>query len=80
MIADKVDNLLEIVGLGLEELLIAGEQSNVALRVADGHSAPILRPAQTVERIPRLTDLLAHNRNFHVAIDIPDVDESFSIA
>lgn len=42
MITDEVDNLLEVVWLGLVELLIAGEQCNVALRITNGQSTAIL--------------------------------------
>ena len=80
VVRDQIGHFLEVVRLRLIEFCIAGEHRDVAIAVANCKSAAVLRPAKAVERSASLVDLLAHDGNLDVAIDVPHVDESVCVA
>lgn len=80
VLVDQVDNLIEIVLLGVVELGITGEHRHVALTVADCDSAAVSRPPQTVEWAIAIGDRFSNDGQFSVRINVPDVDEAFSVA
>ena len=77
---NKVDNFIEIVLLGIVKFLVASEDRDIALTVTNGNPSSIWRPPQAIQRAVTLRYLLAGNRNFCVRIDVPNIDETFSVA
>lgn len=79
VLRDEVDDLVEVVHLGLVELLVAREDRNSALTVTHGDPTSVFGPAQAIEWRPLLRDSFPNYWHFSVSVDIPDVDKTFCV-
>ena len=77
---NKVDNFIEIVLLSIVNFLVTRKHRNITLTVTDRNPASICRPSETIEWTVAFRYLLSDNRNFSVRINVPNVNETFSIA
>ena len=79
ILVNKIDNFVEIFLLRIVDLLITRKYCDITMTVTNCNPATVVRPSQAIERAASLRDWLTDDWHFSVCIDVPDINEAFSV-